>query len=410
MDDSRDEGSKRFGSGGRLARWYTALAVIVFNILVLLAVINIIPWAYYEISEAWKRWSERSLTTLRWNEYDDALAPVYPHMERTEALRLRKETRRLYQGYEQGTQFRELPYTSKYVNVTPAGYRMSGNQGAWPPPEDQTTVFFFGGSTTFGYGVGDEETVPSHFQRIAAEQGGEAVKAYNFGRSCYLAVQERTLLEKYIAAGIVPDVAIFIDGLNELIWPDGVMHYTAVLSRFMAGQDKYCERALLARFPIIRALSGVVGGPFASTRLGGSQTHGREDPERFSRLALDRYARNMRLIEAICEEYKIVPVFVWQPIPVYGYDLKHHLFADYDYDGFAPCMRVGYALMAERVKKREMGQNFLWFADIQKDIAKPIYVSNFHYSAEMSEFFARALLDEIKDRGLMPDAAGRRAP
>src|SRR5207249_2176487 len=41
---------------------------------------------------------------------------------------------------------------------------------------------------------------------------------------------------------------------------------------------------------------------------------------------IERYGRNKRMIEVLAGGYGFVPVFVWQPIPWYKYDLKYHLF------------------------------------------------------------------------------------
>jgi len=41
------------------------------------------------------------------------------------------------------------------------------------------------------------------------------VVVYNFGRAGYYSTQERILFEYFVAKGVKPDVAIFLDGLND---------------------------------------------------------------------------------------------------------------------------------------------------------------------------------------------------
>ena len=117
--------------------------------------------------------------------------------------------------YEPFTQFKERPNRGDYVNVDENGFRFSADQASWPPDPKKVNVFVFGGSTTFGYGVADLETVPSRLQEELREKFVTPVSVYNFGRGYYYSTQERVLFEKLLLSGYVPNVAIFIDGLND---------------------------------------------------------------------------------------------------------------------------------------------------------------------------------------------------
>jgi hypothetical protein len=63
--------------------------------------------------------------------------------------------------YEPYVQFTEQPFRGLYINVAEEGYRLTRNQGPWPPDPENLNIFLFGGSTIFNYGVTDEETVAS---------------------------------------------------------------------------------------------------------------------------------------------------------------------------------------------------------------------------------------------------------
>src|SRR5205085_1642822 len=47
---------------------------------------------------------------------------------------------------------------------------------------------------------------------------GRPVRVYNFGRGHYYLSQERVLYERMVVAGMVPDLAVFVDGLNDLYY------------------------------------------------------------------------------------------------------------------------------------------------------------------------------------------------
>lgn len=57
----------------------------------------------------------------------------------------------------------------------------------------QINIFIFGGSTTFSYGVKDEQTVALYLQEFLSNKLGRDVKVYNFGRIYYYYTQEQIL-------------------------------------------------------------------------------------------------------------------------------------------------------------------------------------------------------------------------
>src|SRR5215813_3181316 len=151
--------------------------------------------------------------------------------------------------YEPFTQFREKPFVGRYVNVDPAGFRPGRGQGPWPPEPTYFNVFLFGGSTTFGYGVPDDYTIGSYLQDRLSRAGlPRPPRVYNFGRGAYFSAQERVLFEKLALDGFVPDLAVFIDGLNDFFFIDGAPVLTPWLSQLVdrrglpPGQPLPCGR------------------------------------------------------------------------------------------------------------------------------------------------------------------------
>jgi hypothetical protein len=57
-------------------------------------------------------------------------------------------------------------------------------------------------------------------------------------------------------------------------------------------------------------------------------------------------------------------------------------------------------MMARTVETGTLGPNFIWAADMQQNLKKPLYVDAVHYSGEMTNMIAKYILDEIRDRGL----------
>ena len=117
---------------------------------------------------------------------------------------------------------------------------------------------------------------------------------------------------------------------------------------------------------------------------------------------VDRYVENKRLIEAVADAHSTKAVFVWQPVPMYQYALEHHPFAE---GGFMPINRYaadGYAYMAEVAETTDLGDDFLWCADIQRSLREPLYVDQIHYSSRMNRIVSTTIVDLLVERELVP--------
>ena len=102
----------------------------------------------------------------------------------TRFARLIRETWDRGLEYDPYTQYKELAYAGKLL-TSPSQVRLSKNNGPWPPDPKNLNIFLFGGSTTFGYGVADDQTIASHLQQFFDGQSKREVKVYNFGSGCF---------------------------------------------------------------------------------------------------------------------------------------------------------------------------------------------------------------------------------
>ncbi len=97
---------------------------------------------------------------------------------------------------------------SKTINVDTFGFRTTANL----PPKEQTSsqIALLGGSTMWGYGVNDENTIPSHLAKYL-----DSTWVYNLGQNGYCAFQSYTLLQIELNKGLRPDLVISYDGAND---------------------------------------------------------------------------------------------------------------------------------------------------------------------------------------------------
>jgi hypothetical protein len=340
----------------------------------------------------------------------EALDEVYPDIDRHERELMLKEVWKPPFMYSDFNHFRVHPQVGKYVNVAEPGFRQSTNQGPWPPTSDNLNVFTFGGSTTYGIGMPDWQTVPSFIQESLSKHCKKRVCVYNFGVGFYYSTQERICLEKLLMNGFVPDIAIFIDGINEgTHWENrpeyshemGVIFDASFGSgNLLAGESSVRRPALeiLHRLPIGRA-ARYVKRHFAPIEDNVPNLQNWQG-ERSSKRVCETYFTNKFLIEQLSRSFDVTPIFVWQPSPSYNYDLKYHLFAPPTSD--PPETKYHFAIMREyypmmrNLHDQRAEDNFLWCADLQKDETKCLYCDRYHYTAA----FAEGLADYICQLGI----------
>ncbi|MGH9383872.1 MAG: SGNH/GDSL hydrolase family protein [Vicinamibacterales bacterium] len=357
-------------------RAWTPLAIVLLNTVALLLAVNAVTWVALTTYDAYSAFEP----PIRSAYPNVDLTRVYPGYSNEDIDTLLSEQWSQTHIYEPFTEHRELPRNSRYINVAPEGYRLNGvGSPTWPPPTNAVTVFVFGGSTTFGVGVEDASTIPAHLARLL-----HGVHVYNFGRRFYYSSQERSLLEELLAKGLVPDLAIFIDGLNEFYGPTPA--YTGRLSDFMNGRAP--TTSPLDQFAIVRAVDRVRRRLLPRTATENPQPSGIAVAS-----ALSRYRANRRMIQAVAQAFNTETLFVWQPVPSYGYDLTYHLFRSQE-----SAAQRGYEAMAATRGGDDVG--FLWLADLQRDAREPLYVDSVHYTAAFAGQIAEHIARALRERGL----------
>lgn len=370
---------------------YRDLAIIVLNTIVIILLLNVILFAYFSITDR-STVNAANITDDRW----PLLQTVYENWEREEVQHLREEMQARQLQYAPYTQFKERAYSGKYLHIDPQGFRYVSQQGPWPPEREKYfTVFLFGGSTTFGYGVPDDQTIASYLQQYLTESEPDRhVRVYNFGCESYYSTQERILFEQLISAGFKPDVAIFIDGLNDFRFYDDRPLYADKFESLIEGKlDQPPLSRSLRGVPMIRAVNSLRqrlnDGQKAAPPVAAQEEF--SDPNVQSKV-IKRYVKNKQMIESVVSTEGIRAFFVWQPIATYKYDQQYNLFAA-DAAVYRGWDGSGYPLMAKYVQEHPPGDNFLWCADMQQGMNEPLYVDGMHYSSKMSSALAKKIVD-----------------
>ncbi len=283
--------------------------------------------------------------------------------------------------YKPWTQFRNPEVRGKWLNTDASGFRnIPGDLGdAKKKRKKSLKIFVLGGSTTFGYGVPDEWTIPSHMQRILAEKN---VEVQNYGQGFYYSSQEMVLLWELIKAGKVPDIVVFIDGTNDCLQlhlQEDRPFFTPEIEK--AWQDQAQGHSFAWQeyswIPMVRLALGL------QYRLFPPAVPKKEKSSlESSRYIANSYKSNKRMIEAICQEYGIQPYFVWQPTPFYKY--KRELHRTFPYEGKVP----KYWEEIYREMENYEGKNFLYLGSILEYVKEKVFTDDVHYNGKYNNIIA----------------------
>jgi hypothetical protein len=322
----------------------------------------------------------------------------YPEKNDTVIDELLHETWSRGFKYEAFTQFSEKEFKGKFVNVNGTGIRSNGTLQAWPPNTKKYNIFVFGGSTTFGYGVADDETIPFFLQKNLSEYKDKGdIVVYNFGRGFYYSTQEKILFESLLSKNILCDLAIFIDGLNEFIHKKNEPIYTSYLNEIFLQKQ---ETSIITSCNHIIANTSIGRAQRFLSKFIFSLVPKKENnelkvvPFEEHSAILKNYFFNKRVIEQIAKLFQINTLFVWQPIPSYKYDQSFHPFARDGYN-IHEQSSLGYSNFENNYLKEHNSVNFLWLANIQEDQKSHLYVDLIHYSANFNKLISQNISNYI---------------
>jgi hypothetical protein len=380
----------------KLVSAHRITAGVLFITLILFVAVNLALWAAYTWHDHVRETHPVLVHPKEW------LAAAFPGWSHADLKAMLDEH---WGGggfsYDDYVMFKRAPVRGRYVNVSENGVRVSRGQGPWPPAPTNFNVFVFGGSTMFGTWLPDEQTVPSFLQAALARRLATNVCVYNFGVPYYYSTQERLRFERLLGQGIVPHVAVFVDGLNDFDrlddTPAGRERFVKVLEA--ANQTKTLLAALVQELPAARLVRSITVPVRAPVRHDPATL-----PAKTARVVAT-YRENKLMIESLCAAHNVAPVFVWQPIPRYNYDLKYfpwyHTLRTYTQEPQA----VGYPQMRALYDRGALGKNFLWCADLQAGEHECLYVDICHYTAKFSEKFGEAIAALSLERELLPNVA-----
>lgn len=264
-----------------------------------------------------------------------------------------------------------IDWRSRYVNV------VDGHRVTYEVDEPDQTVWLFGGSTAYGLGQRDGHTIASDLVR-QAEADGRRIEVVNFGVSGYANVQEALVFDDRLRAGERPDVAVFLDGVNDL---------AVAFERERYGLFDTSEPETIAFSEELQ----VERAEDAASR-GYTESH---DPQRMSRLAAEQYGASARRVQSLAEQYDVPLVLFWQP---------HVQTMEAGAPGLDTVLRslefpVAYLPTANAIADRAArlsGVDPIDLTDIFDDVDRPIYFDWSHTNEAGARMEAAAMYEHLR--------------
>jgi hypothetical protein len=227
----------------------------------------------------------------------------------------------------------------------------------------------------------------------------------------------------------VPQVAIFVDGLNDCVedWalpppvhrtvPDKLMQFA--IAHAGAGPER-------KQVPPQVSIPSVLKASILQSEIGPTLTLIRELPmgrlelairgdvtestsrcdvtpfdEEIVKAVIGQWLNNRDAITALGNSYGVKLIFVWQPTAMYKYDLRYDLY------GTSPLLEhqwgvpIVYPAVDAMADSGLMGKNFVDLSGLQRDHKENLYVDPAHYTPAFSKEIAEHIAAFMRDRQML---------
>lgn len=285
--------------------------------------------------------------------------------------------------FEPWVDFKIEDFKGKYVNVEGLNRKTIPSAYTSSASSDTLLVYFFGGSTTFGYNVADDETIPSQFVKNYAEKfpKGKNIKVVNFSMLGYYSYQELLLFSQLLFTGRKPDIAIFIDGVNDFFFVRPAYERKPYFSHVL---DRGFESRIFGINDLLRKeleadLPGI-------------------EPKQFYTVLINNYIENMRNIKIVGDSYNVKTYFFCQPVPFYKYPRQQSDPICYKerntrYDLIYPQMEA----------KANSLPNFTFLGDMLEHYNGGYpFVDGLHYSPAFTSTIVNRILEKLSSEFVIP--------
>jgi lysophospholipase L1-like esterase len=297
--------------------------------------------------------------------------------------------------YEPWVLFRNPEYHGQFLNTDARGRRHTmAPRARCPHP---LRIFVFGGSTTFGYGVADEYTLPSRLQaHLERRYPTRCLQVSNYGQGYFFSSQELLQFVTLLKDGQAPEWAVFVDGANDTYQTSAqrdVPYFSDAVRGLWDARNRgpACPSFDWSWLPAVQLATAMrdrfLGPPPPPPRRSDDPVSV-PDSERSGAYVVARYQQNVRMARTLCAEYGVKCRFVWQPT---FYDFDRALHPGSPYRGAAPRF---WADAYDGIR-RWQAPDVLYLGDMFRTVREKVFVDNVHYNEKWTGEIAARIADVI---------------
>ena len=388
---------------------YKSIALLSFNTIILILFLNLILACFFWFSDTLaKNKPEVDQRVLSHREkYSDLNA--YTTMKPAEINIFLNEQDAMGSigfQYKPWLQFQNPTFHGTYLTTNEQGFRKTKEPKF--SKGEPIKIYVFGGSTTFGYGVADNYTIPSFIQTILEQQfPTNPILVKNFGQGFYYSSQEMLLLISMIKNSDIPDFAVFIDGANDthqLHFKHDQPNFTDTLRdlwNYRRGIPNIQQKNDYSWIPMIRMTQGISKklqtfkphqtsmNPDKEKKTNNLST-GANEVKSNADYVIKRYKNNIRIIRSISREHGIKCYFIWQPVPFYKYNRAFH--RNFPYAGEIP---KHWTDVYTGIKDYS-SSDFLYLGEFLENVSEKVFVDDVHYNEKYNDKIAFKIYNLLK--------------
>lgn len=271
--------------------------------------------------------------------------------------------------YTPWVDYKNIDFSGKYVNTKGFIRKSVPDKVTNADKPKPLKIYLFGGSTMFGFNVMDNETIASALGNVYKEDCSDcpSIEIYNYGIPAYYSYNELILLNHLIYSGNKPDIAIFLDGLNEFVIVQAARQRVPWFYYRLKENIKNVKDSTLSLFQL------KPGESISST----------------SKEAATNYLSNITYASQLCNDNNISPLFFIQPTPYYKYpNKKNDPIVDTSSNEL---LATGYKLLESEC---DTTRKIYFLGNVLENEKGLPFIDQFHYSPSMN----RRIAEEIYER------------
>ena len=294
--------------------------------------------------------------------------------------------------YKQFVEFIEKERLGEFTSVSTMGNRCNYNnlKKCKTPEGGKKEIWIFGGSTTFGYGVKNNETISAYLENFFDKE----YNVINFGSGFYYSTQERILFNNLLTKLPAPFAVVFIDGFNDFgknyAFDESAFTKNIKYKMSKSSKDDLIDyfKERFYRLNVVRLIKEILQSQKKTIRDTNSNF-----PKRDALKMVETLINNQKITKAISEKFEIKLINILQPVPIYNdsyesSNLPEDFSRDVGTDSTLKKVKLGYELYLK--KKPSLVMNL---SDLK--ISKPMYIDGVHYSPEFNLAIAKIIKQKL---------------